>query len=327
MSSHHTHGWDGTRHALFGVRMQETEQVVNVRSAAASTTISGSIIGNLAVKVGGLDALECLDAGPFADEAFEWEGVDVEHHSLVATILAAMDDALGAACPPVEPLKLETFSIESMRRHMQSRVDVEYRTITRRLLARIARAAPALLARAAAVETAAALVWLALHGNDEFRRQRVLQASNIWHLFGVETCSRRGRALYRSLGLPEPQRDIDHYRGATPLLDAALMHSKTRRELVRLRDHFLAEEANEHRRSRESQPLQQLPSGDLRIAARRVTPRWAMRTRNDGERSAVVVTFGEHEDKPEVLALTVPDARHLISMIENALAIPFVRAQ
>ena len=73
--------------------------------------------------------------------------------------------------------------------------------------------------------------------------------------------------------------------------------------LLRRRDHFLAEEAKALRQRRESQPLQQLPDGGLRIAAKPVTPRWAMRSRTDGERSMVVVTFGESEDKPEVLAL------------------------
>lgn len=265
-----------------------------------------------------------LSNTPFPNEPFGWTGIDPRHVHVVTEVLAALDDGLGPAGPPVEELGLNALTLAGLRRHVQARIDDEYRTITRRLLARVARAEPGQLSRSSAVETAAAFAWLALTGNDAFRRQGRLRATDIWYLFGVESCTRRGRALYRSLGFASSP-DDDTPRGALPLPDPELMHFVSRGDLLRLCEHFVAEFANGRRQERESQPIQALPDGRIRIAAKPMAPRWAIRFKDDGGRSQVIVTFGEREDKPEVRALSVPDARHLISMLEKALAVPFRR--
>ena len=83
MSNQHTRAWDGQRHPLFGVQPTGVEGPVNVRSAVTSKTLYGSIIRDLAAKVGGLDALEQLVDTPIADEPFRWTGVESQHLSLI----------------------------------------------------------------------------------------------------------------------------------------------------------------------------------------------------------------------------------------------------
>jgi hypothetical protein len=324
MSDQRDHHSKGARPTLFGVYSPADDRPSTLRSVADSTGFWSARVRDLAERVGGIDELERLDDDPIPDEAFRWTGIDPRHRPLVDGILGALDDGIGATIPIFNELP-GTGAVAAARGLMQRFIDAEHRTIVRRLLSGLAGRDPAVLARASPERTAAGLVWLTLHGNAAFHRGRGSETGQIWKLFGVSSCSDIGRVLGKALGFTEKSDARANPRGAAWLCDPELMHSRVRRDYVGRRRMIMDYVAEEDRRRERERPLRQLADGGLRIAARPVTPRWAMRSENDCEKSTVVVTFGEREDDPQVLALSVPGARHLISMLERALAVPFRR--
>ena len=81
-------------------------------SGGRSEGLSADVVRDLANRVGGLDALEQLDDAPIADEPFDWSVVPDGHQAFVRDVLATIDETCDRW------------------------LDVEYRTIARRLLAR-----------------------------------------------------------------------------------------------------------------------------------------------------------------------------------------------
>jgi Domain of unknown function (DUF6398) len=106
----------------------------------------GFKLDQLAREVGGRDQLDRLDATPLPDEPFEWAGIPDDVSAYVAEVLALTD------------------------RCCSELLDVEYRTASRRVLARVAAGDPAQFRRKARVETAAAaVVWIVGKANGLFR--------------------------------------------------------------------------------------------------------------------------------------------------------------
>ena len=66
------------------------------------------------------------------------------------------------------------------------------------------------------------------------------------------------------------------------------------------------------------------PNG-VELRGRPVVPRWATRGTGPDGKALVMTVFGESEDQVEILGMTVPDARHLIAILERALAAPVIR--
>jgi hypothetical protein len=99
------------------------------------------------------------------------------------------------------------------------------------------------------------------------------------------------------------------------------LHSSARIWILRARTtasqvcETLAQQAAERR------PLQFLPGGKVQIKARPVVPFGAFRTPDTTGRHTVVTMFGDLDD-PEVIALSVPDARRLIAILQRALDEP-----
>ncbi len=162
---------------------------------------------SLAAQVGGQEALDSLDTAPLLDEPFDWTGIPDDIHERVGEVLALTD----ACCDDL--------------------LDVEYRTIVRRLLARVAAGDPEVFRRKGRADTAAgALVWMAGTANDLFRRMTVkdLQA---W--FGLTSSpSSRAETFTKAAGFPQTQ-----YR-REPLGDPAYLHSAKRRSLIESRDRY-----------------------------------------------------------------------------------------
>ncbi|WP_026357107.1 DUF6398 domain-containing protein [Mycobacterium sp. 141] len=132
-----------------------------------------SMLDYLAHDVGGHEQLDHLDAAPLADEPFQWSGIADDVTARVAEVLALTD----GCCDEL--------------------LDVEYRTVSRRLLARVASGDPAVFRRKARVETAAAaVVWIAGKANGLFESLpgRRLQVSDLTAYFGIGQSSVSGRA-------------------------------------------------------------------------------------------------------------------------------------
>ena len=267
------------------------------------------MVRRLADQVGGIDALEDLDAEPIPDEPFSWIGVRESHRTVVEGVLAAIDTAFDAS------LDAATDVVS------WSPLDVEYRTIIRRLLARVADRDPSTLVGAAAPRIAAALTWIALSGNDELKKGTAYSTQQLWSAFGVTNCTDRGRTLLRALDFITAEQERSWYygrHGEVVVNDARFLHSRTRASLVRQRNELITAIVQEQALGavRHSVVLRD----DYRhTAARPITPRSAQRAAMDGERPVIAVTLGEHRHENEVVALSIHDAQRLVVMLEQAL--------
>ena len=138
----------------------------------------------LARDVGGLEQLEHLDTAPLPDEPFKWSGIADDVTARVAEVLALTD------------------------RCCDELLDVEYRTVSRRVLARVASGDPAVFRRKARSDTAAAaVVWIAGKANGLFESLpgRRLQVSDLTAHFGLgnSSVSQRAATMLRAGGFPD----------------------------------------------------------------------------------------------------------------------------
>ncbi len=249
--------------------------------------------------VGSADALWSLGTDSLPDEPFDWSAVLPADCAFVAEVLRLVDDCCDAL------------------------LDVEYRTIARRLLARIAALDPGPLRRHPnASRVAAALMWLTASTTGPFRGRR--SASWIWQWFGVSNCSDRARTLYRAADVALDRDPNAHLRDPLPFGDVALLHSHRRaaivdareqRRLLALRRRTLTVDSSEGHVSYLT----------LTHPARALT---AMKALDDDGRANVVIGFGDRLDDADYLALTVPDAHDLAHMLAHALddPIPYLGA-
>ena len=166
----------------------------------------------LELEVGGSDALKNLDAVPIADEPFDWTGISEDTRPVVQETL----DLIDGCC--------------------EALLDVEYRSICRRVLARAAARSPKVFRRKARTDIgAAAIVWLVGHGNNLFGWGRVSVSAVCEHL-GVAsgTLSDRANTLRKAAGIFE-----DEYHQSSwsiRLGDPALLHSQRRAVIIAQRD-------------------------------------------------------------------------------------------
>jgi len=243
-------------------------------------------------------ALLDLTTDPLPDEPFDWANVDEHDAATVSAVLVRCD----AACDAL--------------------LDVQFRTIARRILGLVATRDPRPLRRTSNPDRlAAGIVWLAGHANGESGRHapRWRSASSLWSLLGVGNCSDRGYAIRNAAGLlPEmvaaSLRDV----GTTPLGNAALLHSRTRQTLIARRDAYVRIEQERRRWSLS-------PDGrgvELRAAV--ATPLAVTRGRNADNNQAVVMVAlgppGTGLDDSDLYGLALPDARRLVQMLRRAIA-------
>ena len=149
----------------------------------------------------------------------------------------------GRRCEPRD-VSFVTQVLERSDQCCHEMLDTEFRTITRRILARVAARDPRTLRRGTNVDRCAAgLVWLAGRANGEFGRRGMRTAQRLWDWFPVGSCSDRGYSLRSAAGL-DPE-EIDPYawsRGPLSVGDPALLHSRCRSGLIAHRDAVLAVE-------------------------------------------------------------------------------------
>ena len=242
-------------------------------------------------EVGDADALWCLDAIPLPDEPFDWSVVEPRDVAFVEQVLALSD----RCC--VEML------------------DIEFRTVTRRILARVAGRDPRPFRRSPhAARCAASLVWLAGQANGEFSRRGRRMAGWLWAWFGVGNCSDRGRSLWSAAGL-EP--DPPSWPEQLPLGDPALLHSGMRAHLVMQRDVML-----EVAGRRRTWSLAETHGTSARVEVRAAPTKVVYSAKGvlpDTGRATVLIGFGEHLDDANFVMLTVPDAHELVRRVQSAL--------
>jgi hypothetical protein len=264
--------------------------------------------------VGGIDALEGLTTEPITDTGFDWSAVRDEDREVVAAVLDAAEASLGGE----RNLGGSSLGLPPL-------IDDEYRAIVWRLLARISKIEPTALKKSSPARVCAALFWLAMRASDGFRRHGVLTADYLWKMFGVSGCAELGRFLVRAAGVAQdPEISDRHHSSGVRLPDPRLLHSDERTHLVKEREQLVGMILEDERRRDAARPIQLRPNG-VELRGRPVVPRWATRGNGPKGKALVMTVFGDDEDHVEILAVSVPDARHLVSILEKALGAPVVR--
>jgi hypothetical protein len=248
--------------------------------------------------VGGFDALMRLDAEPLPNEEFNWSSVEPQDETFVALVLMLVDDC----CDQL--------------------LDNEYRTIARRILARVAARDPRVLRRSGNTDRfAAGLVWLAGRGSGGFaKRGSRPKSPELWRWFGVTDCSDRGRSLRAAAGL-FPDADLTDYiySGDLALADAELLHSRYRKSLVIQRDARLALTAEREQGS----PVVSLDGTRLVVAVEPIAVLGAAKSLPlNGERLGICIVLGTELDNAKCYDLSIPDARKLVYCLQAALDDP-----
>jgi hypothetical protein len=243
--------------------------------------------------VGSVDALWSLGTRPLPDEPFDWSAVVPSDRPFVAEVLRLADRCCDAL------------------------LDVEYRTIARRLLARIAAHDPRPLRRHPETSrVAAALVWLTASTTGPLRGRH--SASWIWRWFGVSNCSDRARNLYRAADVALDCDPDAHFRDPLVFGDVGLLHSHRRAAIVDAREQR-REVALRRRTLTVDTSEGHVTYLPLTRPARALT---AMKALDDDGRASVVIGFGDLLDDADYLSLTVPEAHDLAHMLAHALDDP-----
>jgi hypothetical protein len=250
--------------------------------------------------VGGWDELWSLDAEPLPDESFAWSAVEPVDRPFVGEVLRLVDECCNAL------------------------LDAEYRTIARRLVARIAANDPRALRRSPhAARCAAGLMWLVGMTSGPFRRRGRGSAGWIWAWFGVSNCADRGRTLYRAGDFAHDCDPRAHLHD--PLaFDVAFLHSHRRAALISAR-----EQRREVALTRRTVSIESSEGrAHMAVKARPTRAVTAMKALSDEQRAIVVVGFGDELDDADYLSLTIPDAHDLVHMLQHALddPIPYLGA-
>lgn len=205
-------------HAKRGVAPQSTEETIRFVDMLRPgfilehgglfdlDDIDEYMLGILAERVGGPDQLEALDTEPIPDEEFDWSGIEPNVAERVGEVLELVD------------------------RFAADRLDEEYRTIARRILAQAAVADPAIFRRKSKPEGgAAAVIWLAGKGSDLFDSITVKSLLEWFGLAPGYAVSSRAETIKKAIGYPE-----DPYTFPThPYLGGPhMIHSSSRRKII-----------------------------------------------------------------------------------------------
>ena len=249
--------------------------------------------------VGSSEALWCLDAIPIPDEPFDWSTVEAQDVDFVQRVVVRSDQC----CDEM--------------------LDIEFRTIARRILARVAARDPRTFRRSTNTDRCAAgLVWLAGQASGEFMRGSPHRAQRLWDWFGVDGCSDRGWSLRAAAGLLPDVVSGYFWDAQLTVGDASLLHSRFRAGLVRQRDSMLDVARNRRTWSVRGDGPTVLVHAKVHHA-KAVTA--VKGTLAEGSRATVLVGFGDEVEDATYYALSVPEAHDLARMLEHALDAPLPR--
>jgi hypothetical protein len=255
---------------------------------------SDSLLTPLIALVGDVDALYALDAEPIPDEPFDWSAVAAPDRDFVAQVLELTDRGCDAL------------------------LDVEFRSITRRLIARVAQRDPRPLRRSRdAARCAAAFVWLAGRANGEFGRRGMRPAFRVWDFFGASSAADRGRTLRRAAGLETGWVDGGSaWDDELCIGDVSFLHSRFRARLIARRDLYLEIE-------RDRRNWNPRADGRVEVRARPVDVVTATRAPvSDGSASVLLIGLGDDVDHADFFVLTIAEAKSLVARVQGALDTP-----
>jgi hypothetical protein len=274
--------------------------------AIRQETPLGDLARSLANRVGGVEALQHLDVEPLPDQPFDWSAVDDADRPVVEQVLALAD--------PV----------------CDGWLDVEYRTIARRLLALVAARDPGPLRRSKRpARLAAGLVLAVLDGNGEIGRGTSLRASDVAAWFSTSSVAEVARALVRSARLPVPYELDRMWAWTTPtvLASTALLHSGTRQRLIAERDRLITAIEEDEQRRAGRRTMVELTNGS--IETRCTLADVALVHKGLSQKGQIMVLVGMCPVQPqpelELFALTVPEAHRLQHLLQHALDQPAPR--
>jgi hypothetical protein len=248
--------------------------------------------------VGDADALTHLDDEPLPDEPLDWSAIEECDRPFVTQVASLSD------------------------RCCDELLDTEFRTITRRILARAAARDPRVLRRSTnAHRCAAGLVWLAGRANGEFGRRGKRTSQRLWDWFGVTDCADRGRSLRRAAGLESDTLDAFCWDyEPLSLGEPTLLHSRFRSGLIAQRDALVAlGNSRRHWSMADDGRTARVDAEPIGVVA--VTKGVV----EEGTRVAVVLALGHELEDARFFALSIPDAHELSRALQRALDDPLPR--
>jgi hypothetical protein len=176
--------------------------------ADSLTTLSEVLLGGLAQEVGGNDALDEMHDHPLPDEPFRWEQIPDDIVPRVAEILALLDDGC------------------------DNLFDVEIRTASRRVLARVAARDPDVFRRKGRTETAAAAILWVIAKNNKLIGAQAMKTGALTAHFGVKgSLSQRATTILRAGGFLHPSLE-------PPLSAPEYLTAARRREIIEQRERY-----------------------------------------------------------------------------------------
>ena len=291
----------------------------SLRDVLGGDDYEGRLVDRLVRLVGGIDALEVLAADPLPlTEPFDFGATNAAEVPTIRAVLAALHEYRPRYFDAVSRLGCA---------YLPQWLQGEYVTIVHRL---IGRAASGDLShwRRHPQRIAAAFVWLALGGNCAMGRSHPTTAQDIWNWYDVSDCRALARrlcvdaqlgSLYVPDDEPMPLRDLQVVLG-----DVEVLHSSFRTRLVRQRADLERWIVETDRRRSSQRPMRLTGDGQVELKGRQIQPMWAYKGTSYAGRASVMVALGRgpDDDDYELVGLTVPDARELMAMLQQALDAP-----
>ncbi len=278
----------------------------------------GTRVDELASRAGGLSPLMQLDAAPLP--AYRLDPATAGAHETVArAVIAAIQN----------PENVTRFAdLEAAGLPPARLFDDEAATIAQRLLGRVLEREPSVLGTTKDPRRiAAALVWAAMRGNGLLGRvasRKGCRATSLWWLFAVNDATKLALKLVTAAGCTGlSDRVWDSARQRHLVLgDAQLLHSRYRADLIRQRDDWIETCRRRLEAEDNARPIRDIGGGTVCLRATQLPPLLAIKTLLPAGGLAVVVGFGHDNEEAELFALTIPQARRLVTLVERALSDP-----
>lgn len=313
-------GFTGLAELLAAVNEATHQAPLDVAAIAARDDYSGRKMRELASRVGSVEALASLDAEPLPECEFDWRGVADADRAATEQVLAALFEHAPSWAELLRPGA-------SAYRPVWCR-DPEFRTIIVRLLARAARAGTEQWARSPR-RTAAAIVWMAIAANSVTTRAMSASAADIWRWYEVSDCRKLARSLLEAQGsavIDPSDSSAPGWQEGTQIVvrDAELLHSRFREAIVQQRE-IQVRVVDDVRRSRlEHADVKLLGGGDFQLRGRHVRGSWCLKSMTEEGRATVMLAVDDDPSSGDLaavtlLALSVPEARNLVALLNDAL--------
>jgi Domain of unknown function (DUF6398) len=279
-----------------------------IRRAVRLESDCGQVARNLVNQVGGLDALEALNDAPIEDEPFDWKVVPQDGRAFIAEV------------------------VEHIDRACDQHLDVEYRTASRRLLARVMSGDSRMVLRSTrSNRIAAGVVHAIMRGNGQLEGQgRRWKAGEVSGWFGTSSVSDVAHTMIRAANFKPaftPSRYDYPYPRTIELPSSELLISRVRASLVQQRDSLIVSAQDEAHRRDARRPLVKLSNGRGDVRTCPVDVAIVGKGAGPGGQIAVLLGLAPLQPNPdlELFALSMSEAYRLLHLLQHALDGPAAR--